>query len=143
MELEIPLAALGIDSLVSIELRNWFRQLDFSVLEITGASSIRHLGGIAAAKLGEKYKGLNHRSAYREMPQQYVSLTENSASLRILPSLLHCGFSPPDVGPHDSQVAIAPMQRFEVLREWLLHYYCMSIMWYMPEVWESKAAEIC
>ncbi|KAL8908900.1 MAG: hypothetical protein Q9171_005243 [Xanthocarpia ochracea] len=56
---DVPLAALGIDSLVSIELRNWFRQRlgwDFTVLEIVGALSIRQLGEMAAAKLSEKHK---------------------------------------------------------------------------------------
>lgn len=59
LNLVTSLAVLGIDSLVSIELRNWFRQkmgLEYTVLEIVGASSIMKLGEMAAAKLAEKYK---------------------------------------------------------------------------------------
>ncbi|KAL8643416.1 MAG: hypothetical protein Q9226_008394, partial [Calogaya cf. arnoldii] len=59
LDLDSPLAALGIDSLVSIELRNWFRQrlgLDFTVINIVGASSIRQLGEMSAAMLSEKYR---------------------------------------------------------------------------------------
>lgn len=59
LDLDSPLAALGIDSLVSIELRNWFRQrlgLDFTVINIVGASSIRQLGEMSAVMLAEKYR---------------------------------------------------------------------------------------
>lgn len=59
LDLDSPLAALGIDSLVSIELRNWFRQrlgLDFTVVKIVGASSIRQLGEMSAVMLADKYQ---------------------------------------------------------------------------------------
>lgn len=62
LDLNISLSALGIDSLISIELRNWFRQrlgLDLTVFDIVEASSIRQLGLIAAVKLTEKYKARN------------------------------------------------------------------------------------
>ncbi|EKG10389.1 Beta-ketoacyl synthase [Macrophomina phaseolina MS6] len=48
------LKALGIDSLVAIEIRNWWRQalgFDISVLEIMGAGSISMLGKLAAEGL--------------------------------------------------------------------------------------------
>jgi Phosphopantetheine attachment site len=56
--LKAPMVALGVDSLVAIELRNWFRQklgLDISVLEILGSTSIAHLGEQATARLLEKH----------------------------------------------------------------------------------------
>ncbi|MCJ1385150.1 hypothetical protein MMC17_008269 [Xylographa soralifera] len=59
LDLKAPLASLGVDSLVSIELRNWFRQkvgAEFTVLEVVGSNSIMHLGEQAATKLKEKYK---------------------------------------------------------------------------------------
>lgn len=58
-DLNVPLAQVGVDSLVSIELRNWFRQkvgVPFTVVEIVGAGSIKDLGKMTAEKLAEKYK---------------------------------------------------------------------------------------
>lgn len=57
--LDVPLAGLGVDSLVSIELRNWFRQkvgAEFTVLEVVNSNSITHLGEQAADKLKEKFQ---------------------------------------------------------------------------------------
>lgn len=57
------LSALGVDSLVAIEIRNWFRQslgLDISVLEIMNAGSMEQLGIVAADGLRRKYEtGVN------------------------------------------------------------------------------------
>lgn len=58
-DLTVPLANVGVDSLVSIELRNWFRQkigVPFTVVEIVGAASIADLGRMTAEKLAEKHK---------------------------------------------------------------------------------------
>jgi aryl carrier-like protein len=58
LALEATMVALGVDSLVAIELRNWFRQklgLDISVLEILGSASIAYLGEQATARLLEKH----------------------------------------------------------------------------------------
>lgn len=60
LDLEAPLASLGVDSLVSIELRNWFRQkvgAEFTVLEVVNSQSILHLGQQAAEKLKAKFQG--------------------------------------------------------------------------------------
>ena len=51
-------SALGVDSLVSIEIRNWWRQvlrLEISVLEIMNAKSIQELGIRAVEGLKEKH----------------------------------------------------------------------------------------
>jgi hypothetical protein len=58
LALGMSLDALGVDSLVAIELRNWFRQklgIDMSVIEILGSASIQSLGELAAAKLLAKF----------------------------------------------------------------------------------------
>lgn len=58
-DLTVPLANVGVDSLMSIELRNWFRQkigVPFTVVEIVGAASITELGKMTAEKLAEKHK---------------------------------------------------------------------------------------
>ena len=62
LDLEAPLASLGVDSLVSIELRNWFRQkvgAEFTVLELANSNSIMHLGQQAADRLKVKFLSRN------------------------------------------------------------------------------------
>lgn len=52
------LESLGVDSLVSIEIRNWWKRTigtEISVLEITNARTIQQLGGIAVASLKGKF----------------------------------------------------------------------------------------
>lgn len=59
LDLEAPLATVGIDSLISIELRNWIRRrlgAEVTVLEIVRAESVRHLGLTVQMKLIEKYQ---------------------------------------------------------------------------------------
>ncbi|OGM50547.1 hypothetical protein ABOM_000924 [Aspergillus bombycis] len=59
VDLDAPLASVGIDSLISIELRNWIRRnigVEITVLEIVRADSVRALGLLAQKKLVEKYE---------------------------------------------------------------------------------------
>jgi NAD(P)-dependent dehydrogenase (short-subunit alcohol dehydrogenase family) len=59
LDLDTPLLNVGIDSLVSIEVRNWMRRklgTEFTVLEIVRADSVRHLGILAQGKLVAKYE---------------------------------------------------------------------------------------
>lgn len=54
----LSLTAVGVDSLVSIEIRNWWKQnlgTDISVLELLGGGSIQQLGAMAAQRLKAKY----------------------------------------------------------------------------------------
>lgn len=54
LDIKQPLSAIGIDSLVAIELRNWSRQrlgVELSVLEILGAPSVEKLGEAVAKGL--------------------------------------------------------------------------------------------
>lgn len=58
LDISLTLTAIGIDSLVSIEIRNWWRKilgLEITVLEITNAGTIEGLGKLAVASLKEKY----------------------------------------------------------------------------------------
>jgi KR domain/Phosphopantetheine attachment site len=58
-DLTAPLATMGIDSLISIELRNWMRRkvgVELTVLEIVRAENVGQLGEYAQAKLVEKYE---------------------------------------------------------------------------------------
>lgn len=53
----LTLAAAGVDSLVAIELRNWWKQnlgADVSVLELMDGGSIQRLGELAAKRLRER-----------------------------------------------------------------------------------------
>ena len=58
IDLSSTLTALGVDSLVAIEVRNWWKQnlgIDVSVLELMGGGSIEQLGELAAKRLKDKY----------------------------------------------------------------------------------------
>lgn len=57
-DLMLPLAKVGVDSLINIELRNWFRQklgVSHTVVELLGTANIVDLGRITAVKLAKKY----------------------------------------------------------------------------------------
>ena len=58
IDLSATLATLGVDSLVAIDARNWWKQnlgIDVSVLELLGGGSIEPLGEVAAQRLKAKY----------------------------------------------------------------------------------------
>jgi len=58
MDLDQPLSTLGLDSLVSIELRNWCRQqirFEISILEIM-QSTLRAIGKKAVESLVAKHQ---------------------------------------------------------------------------------------
>lgn len=57
VDVTVSLSALGVDSLVAIEIRNWWRQslgLEISVLELLNAGSIAQLGKLAVQGLQKK-----------------------------------------------------------------------------------------
>jgi NADPH:quinone reductase-like Zn-dependent oxidoreductase/2-polyprenyl-3-methyl-5-hydroxy-6-metoxy-1,4-benzoquinol methylase len=59
LNLDAPLATIGIDSLISIEVRNWIRRrlgAEVTVLEIVRAENLKHLGATVQEKLVEKYQ---------------------------------------------------------------------------------------
>ncbi|KAB2570584.1 Hybrid PKS-NRPS synthetase lepA [Lasiodiplodia theobromae] len=59
LDVDLSLTALGIDSLVAIEIKNWWRQslgLEISVLEISNSGSIRQLAKTAAEGLKNKFR---------------------------------------------------------------------------------------
>lgn len=58
LDMSRTLAAMGVDSLVSIELRKWWKQafgVDVSVLELMNGGSIEQLGELAVDRLKKKY----------------------------------------------------------------------------------------
>ena len=60
IDLSSTLASAGVDSLVAVEVRNWWRQnlgIDVSVLELMAGGSIAQLGELAVQRLKEKYSG--------------------------------------------------------------------------------------
>jgi aryl carrier-like protein len=64
LELGLSLLQIGMDSLMAIELRRWWKQafgLDISVLEIMGAGTLEQLGKVAGQALHAKYEGLGKK----------------------------------------------------------------------------------
>jgi aryl carrier-like protein len=58
LDLSLSLIQLGVDSLVSIEIRNWWRRtlgVSISALEFMGAGSIANLGKLAAKAIKEAH----------------------------------------------------------------------------------------
>jgi aryl carrier-like protein len=58
LDVTLTLSSIGIDSLVSIEIRNWWRKmlgLDITVLQIMNAGTIEGLGKLAITSLKKKY----------------------------------------------------------------------------------------
>lgn len=57
LDLGLTLAEVGVDSLVAIELRNWWKQnleVEISVLELKNGGSMLDIGGLAAKRMREK-----------------------------------------------------------------------------------------
>ncbi|KAK7703238.1 Mycolipanoate synthase [Diaporthe eres] len=58
IDLSSTLSAVGVDSLVAIEVRNWWRQnlgIDVSVLELMSGGTIEQLGELATKRLAERF----------------------------------------------------------------------------------------
>ena len=58
IDMSSTLDAVGVDSLVAIEVRNWWKQnlgIDVSVLELMNGGSIEELGRLAAKRLKDKF----------------------------------------------------------------------------------------
>lgn len=61
VNISLSLGQLGLDSLMAIELRRWWKQafgVDISVLEIMGSGTLEQLGKVAAESLGERLRVL-------------------------------------------------------------------------------------
>ena len=60
VDVGMTLGAVGVDSLMAIELRRWWKRafgLEISVLEIMGLGTIRELSKVAAQRLKVKLGG--------------------------------------------------------------------------------------
>lgn len=60
LDISQPLSALGLDSLVAVELKNWFRQnfgLEMTVMQIMESPTLADLGKKTAGKIKAKYVG--------------------------------------------------------------------------------------
>ncbi|KAL4748821.1 hypothetical protein BDW72DRAFT_146407 [Aspergillus terricola var. indicus] len=56
LDLDVPLPSLGVDSLLAIKIRNWFKRkigVDIGVVQILNSGSLRDLGRIAAKAILE------------------------------------------------------------------------------------------
>ncbi|KAJ6441348.1 KR domain-containing protein [Purpureocillium lavendulum] len=90
LDIGMTLESIGVDSLVSIEIRNWWRRsigLEITVLEILNAGTIEGLGKLAIASLGEKYKW-PRRFAYLQILKETVCFAKkkrNRFRVSILP----------------------------------------------------------
>ena len=59
VNVEAPLASIGLDSLVGLELKSWIRRwmgVELSTLEILNCATLQVLGGLVQGKLVEKYQ---------------------------------------------------------------------------------------
>ncbi|KAI2617780.1 hypothetical protein GGR54DRAFT_640866 [Hypoxylon sp. NC1633] len=66
VDVGLTLAQMGLDSLMAIELRRWFKGafgLTLSVLEIVGSGTLAQLAELVAAKLLEKLEGESQKAA--------------------------------------------------------------------------------
>lgn len=66
VDTNVTLAQMGLDSLMAIELRRWFKGafgLTLSVLEIVGSGTLAQLAELVAAKLFEKLEGESPKPA--------------------------------------------------------------------------------
>ncbi|KFZ16878.1 hypothetical protein V502_04850 [Pseudogymnoascus sp. VKM F-4520 (FW-2644)] len=74
LDTNLSLTAVGLDSLIAIEMRNWWKQslgFDVTILEILAAGTIVGLGALAARRLKVKFE-----------PEAQISLsTESKANL--------------------------------------------------------------
>ncbi|KAK5997537.1 Highly reducing polyketide synthase gloL [Cladobotryum mycophilum] len=72
MDASMTLGAMGIDSLVSIELRNWWRGtlgVEISVLEMMSAGTISRLGVLAIKSLKKKHGLVADEAKGEEVPE--------------------------------------------------------------------------
>lgn len=59
VNVEAPIASIGLDSLVSLELKSWIRRwigVELATLEILNCATLQALGGLVQSKLVEKYQ---------------------------------------------------------------------------------------
>jgi aryl carrier-like protein len=64
LELGLSLPQVGMDSLMAIELRRWWKKafsFDISVLEIMGAGTLEQLGKVTGQALHAKYEGVGKK----------------------------------------------------------------------------------
>ena len=64
VNISLSLGQIGLDSLMAIELRRWWKQafgVDISVLEIMGSGTLEQLGKVAAERLGERLGALEEQ----------------------------------------------------------------------------------
>ncbi|GKT53257.1 polyketide synthase [Colletotrichum tofieldiae] len=62
----MPLSSFGMDSLLTIEIRNWWRAVfgvDVNLMQLTSAPSFEHLGKLVARQMKEKFCAPNSKAS--------------------------------------------------------------------------------
>ncbi|KZL63316.1 polyketide synthase [Colletotrichum incanum] len=62
----MPLSSFGMDSLMTIEIRNWWRAVfgvDVSLMQLMSAPSFEHLGKLVTCQMKEKFCTPNSKSS--------------------------------------------------------------------------------
>ncbi|KAF7549789.1 hypothetical protein G7046_g8236 [Stylonectria norvegica] len=82
---DVPISALGLDSLVTIELKNWIRQTfrsQLQISELTGAQSMLALAKLVVSRMNLNLNKVNGTSPNGDQDRQESTALKNRADLR-------------------------------------------------------------
>lgn len=126
LDINMTLDSMGVDSLVGIEIRNWWKGtlgVDISVLEITNAGTIARLGQLAVSSLKKKHEIHSDKDQGDNQPQNDLSAQFATQVRRLseyTDSLPDC----PKILPEQATVLLTGATGFlgiEILRQLLRH----------------------
>ncbi|KAK5996225.1 Highly reducing polyketide synthase gloL [Cladobotryum mycophilum] len=126
LDMNMTLDSMGVDSLVSIEIRNWWRGtlgVDISVLEIANAGTIARLGNLALASLKQKYEVKKDDANGEELPRIDL-VAEFSSYMGVFSDLGKLQERPNSILPPQATVFLTGASGYlgaEILRQLLRH----------------------